>query len=310
MTLTAGSLFSGIGGLDLGLERAGMRVIWQSEINPYASRVLAKHWPDVPNLGDVTTIDWSSVERPDLICGGFPCQPASGAGRQLGVDDERWMWPEFARCLRVVRPEWVLVENVPGLLTVNDGRAFSDVMGTLADLGYDTEWECIPAAAVGAPHLRYRVFIVAHTNQQQLRQQPVAVLRGRGATFPAIHGTTRALADANGDRRPQRREPDSEPPTGLEPSRRTHPRRRSQDVADADGQRGQRRSAGPGQAPSDGSSAEAHRRGWWAAEPDVGRVADGVPARVDRLRALGNAVVPQVAEWIGHRITEHVRNAA
>ncbi len=158
--LTVGSLFSGIGGIDLGLERAGMTVIWQSETDPYASKVLAKHWPDVPNLGDVTKVDWSHVERPDLIAGGFPCQPVSVAGRGLAQLDTRWLWPAFADCVRSLRPGHVIVENVPGLLV----RGMGDVLGDLASLGYDAEWQGIPAAAVGAHHLRWRIFVVAHAN--------------------------------------------------------------------------------------------------------------------------------------------------
>jgi DNA (cytosine-5)-methyltransferase 1 len=145
--------------LDLGLERAGMRVIWQAEIDPYCCRVLAKHWPDVPNLGDVTTIDWSTVERPDLICGGFPCQDASDAGDRAGIDGLRTgLWSEVARAVRHLRPRYVLVENVTGLLA----RGFGRVVGDLAGLGYDAEWDCLPAAAFGAPHLRARTFVLAY----------------------------------------------------------------------------------------------------------------------------------------------------
>jgi DNA (cytosine-5)-methyltransferase 1 len=158
--VNVGSLFSGIGGLDLGLERAGMNVVWQSEIDPYACRVLAKHWPHVPNLGDVTTIDWSTVERPDLICGGYPCQPFSLAGVRRGEDDPRHLWPHFRDAIRHLRPRFALLENVPGHLSLGFGR----VLGDLAELGYDCEWDCIPAAAVGAPHLRYRVFVVAYAD--------------------------------------------------------------------------------------------------------------------------------------------------
>src|SRR5690554_2041171 len=104
MSLTVGSLFSGIGGLDLGLERAGMTVAWQSEIDPYCVRVLAKHWPDVPNLGDITNIDWRNVEPVDLICGGYPCQPFSLASIRRGESGPRHLWPRFADALRVVRP--------------------------------------------------------------------------------------------------------------------------------------------------------------------------------------------------------------
>jgi len=254
-----GSLFSGIGGLDLGLERAGMTVVWQSEIDPYASRVLAKHWPNVPNLGDVTTIDWSTVEPVDIICGGYPCQPFSLAGVRRGDADPRHLWPHFADALRHLRPRWALLENVPGHLSLGFGR----VLGDLAELGYDTEWDCIPAAAVGAPHLRYRIFVVAHANSDAVRQQPVSVFGCDSAAFAAIDGEQREMAYADNGRRNGR--------TGVIGARR----------------RGQ---------PTDS--------GQWATEPDVGRVAHGIPARVDRLRCLGNAVVPQVAEWIGHRIME------
>ena len=276
-----GSLFSGIGGLDLGLERAGMTVAWQSEIDPYACRVLAKHWPDVPNLGDITTIEWSEVEPVDVICGGYPCQPFSLAGVRRGESDPRHLWPHFAKAIRVLRPRWALLENVPGHLSLG----FGQVLGDLAELGFDADWDCIPAAAVGAPHLRYRVFVVAHANGEsepgvavdalegprvmvpdanghELRQQPVRVGRGSGASVVAVDGEER-------------------------------------DVADADRQ-------GPGERCAEQGgrrlTLECARR--WTPEPDVGRVAHGVPHRVDRLRALGNAVVPQVAEYVGRRIME------
>jgi DNA (cytosine-5)-methyltransferase 1 len=270
VTLTVGSLFSGIGGLDLGLERAGMAVRWQSEIDPYCCRVLAKRWPDVPNLGDVTAVDWSTVEQVDLICGGYPCQPFSYAGKRGGADDPRHLWPHFASALRHLRPRFAILENVPGHLSLGFGR----VLGDLAELGFDAEWDCIPAAAVGAPHLRYRVFVVAHANRQgqpgqlvpdangdPVRQQPVPIPGGRGSAEPACDGT-------NG-----------------------HVGHSVFTSADAH--------ASPGR-----SRCAASEPGWWDVEPDVGRVADGVPSRVDRLRALGNSVVPQVAELIGRRVME------
>jgi DNA (cytosine-5)-methyltransferase 1 len=267
-----GSLFSGIGGLDLGLERAGMTVIWQSEIDPYASRVLAKHWPDVPNLGDITKIDWSTVERPDLICGGYPCQPFSLAGRRQGEDDPRHLWPLMRDAIRVLRPRWALLENVPGHLALG----FGQVLGELAECGYDCEWDCIPAAAVGAPHLRYRVFVVAHAGRQGRRQDTGSTYGDEAADAgrtPLDNHVTNGDGQGGG--------------TG--------------DVADADhsGRCKQRRTSS---VPTQLSAAQC--RSQWAVEPNVGRVAHGVPSRVDRLRCLGNAVVPQVAEWIGHRIME------
>jgi len=250
--LTVGSLFSGIGGLDLGLERAGMRMRWQAETDGYASSVLALRWPGVRNLGDVTKVDWTEIERVDLVCGGFPCQPFSTAGKRRGTDDERWLWPEFERCLRVLRPRYVVVENVPGFLGSWGGMG--QVLGDLAAIGYDAEWESVPAAAVGAPHLRYRVFILA------VRARP-----GEGdAPRPDADGQRRQVADANS--------------AGLQVL----------SGVEAGAELGRIRAAWGG--------------GWWAAEPDVGRVAHGVPSRVDRLRCLGNAVVPPVAEWLGRRV--------
>jgi len=281
---TFGSLFAGIGGFDLGLERAGWECRWQVEIDPFCQRVLAKHWPDVARYGDVRAVasetcaladprrgngdgwaavqagngvpDWkghadgaqavgaaeccgcrSCIATVDLICGGFPCQPVSVAGKRLAQADERWLWPEFARVVRALRPRFVLVENVPGLLV----RGFGDVVGDLATCGYDAEWDCIPASAVGAPHRRDRVWLVA---------------RHEGSETPDRCG---AVGDAD--------------KSSADPY--------------AEG-RGPRRAAS--------------EPGWWATEPSVGRVAHGVPARVDRLRSLGNAIVPQVAEWIGRRL--------
>ena len=281
-SLTVGSLFSGIGGLDLGLERTGMRVIWQSEIDPYACRVLAKHWPDVPNLGDITTVDWSRVERPDLICGGYPCQPFSTAGRRQGESDPRHLWPYFRDALRGLRPRWTLLENVPGHLSMGFGR----VLGDLAELGYDCEWDCIPAAHVGAPHLRYRLLVVAYASGTRRRQDAGSTPRHEGAD----EGWTTIdhhVIDRDG------------------------PGSRTPDVADADGAGRVAAGAGFTFGRSPGAARERGQVGGdshWEVEPDVGRVAHGVPHRMDRLRCLGNAVVPQVAEWIGRRIMD-VANA-
>ena len=157
--LTVGDLFSGIGGFSLGLERAGMKTAWFSEIDPYASAVLRKHWPDVPNHGDIRGIRAGAVERVDLLCGGFPCQDISNAGKRAGIDGERsGLWSEYARVIGELRPRYVVVENVAALL----GRGLERVLGDLAALGFDAEWHCIPASAVGAPHRRDRIWIVAH----------------------------------------------------------------------------------------------------------------------------------------------------
>jgi DNA (cytosine-5)-methyltransferase 1 len=144
--LTVGSLFSGIGGLDLGLERAGMTVKWQSEIDPYACRVLKKHWPHVPNLGNIKEINWKEVEKVDVICGGYPCQPFSTAGKRNGEEDPRHLWPWVREAISELRPQYAILENVRGHLSLGG----LSVIGELASIGYDAEWRVISAASVGA----------------------------------------------------------------------------------------------------------------------------------------------------------------
>lgn len=159
------SLFSGIGGIELGLERAGMTTVGQVELNPFCQRVLAHHWPEVPRHDDVRTAPawWASEPRPPVhvVAGGFPCQPFSLAGKQLGTVDERWMWPPMADVVRHVRPRYVFVENVGDL--VRDSVAFGWLLGDLATLGFDAEWRVLSAPQFGAPQAaRERVYLVAH----------------------------------------------------------------------------------------------------------------------------------------------------
>lgn len=265
------SLFAGIGGLELGLERAGMTVAGQVEIDPWCQRVLAKHWPHVPRHNDVrtTTQWWLSEEREpiDVICGGFPCQPVSLVGLRQGQDDERWLWPAMADTVRALRPRYVVVENVPGLLV----RGMGDVLGDLAAIGYDAEWRVVSAASVGAPHLRRRVFILAYSTCQRRRKgwsgRPVGDGSYRETVWPETLGDTV-------DQRPS--DWIGEPEGSAERTDRVERSGRGRPRIDA-----------------------------WAVEPDVGRVASRVPGRVDRLRGLGNAVVPQVAEHIGRLIVAH-----
>ena len=165
MTLTVGSLFSGIGGLDLGLERAGMKVIWQSEIDPYCNKVLKKHWPKVTNHGNIKDINWGNVERPDVICGGYPCQPFSTAGKRRGTDDPRHLWPWVRDAISALRPSYAILENVRGHLSMGGLQ----VIGELAEIGYDAEWRVVSAAGMGAPHRRERIIIVAYPNDTRGR---------------------------------------------------------------------------------------------------------------------------------------------
>lgn len=181
--LTFGSLFAGIGGFDLGFERAGMVCKWQVEIDEFCRRVLAKHWPDVRRHNDVETFppgnpdDW----RVDVICGGFPCQDISDSGNKLGIEfgPKSSLWFEFARIIRVVRPRIVVVENVSALLY----RGMGVVLGDLAALGYDAEWSVLSACSMGAPHARERVFIIAYSHGCLLRTSRPATPESRATNL-------------------------------------------------------------------------------------------------------------------------------
>jgi DNA (cytosine-5)-methyltransferase 1 len=266
MTYTVGSLFSGIGGIDLGLERAGMRVVWQSEIDPFACKVLKKHWPEVVNHGDIKQIDWATVEPVDIICGGYPCQPFSTAGKRKGTDDPRHLWPWVRRAISELRPKYAILENVRGHLTMGGLQ----VIGELAEIGYDAEWRVVSAAGVGAPHRRDRIIIVAYPNNTRSR-------------------TSERRTDSNG----------SQEIKGRKNIAQFGPGGCSKNVAYTSSERLQR----PIWSIVEGNRTGFTNGSWWKVEPDVGRVADGIPHRVDRLRGLGNAVVPQVAEYIGRLIT-------
>jgi DNA (cytosine-5)-methyltransferase 1 len=276
MTLTVGSLFSGIGGLDLGLERAGMKVIWQSEIDPYACKVLKKHWPEVPNHGDIKQIDWRAVEPVDVICGGYPCQPFSTAGKRKGTDDPRHLWPWVRTAISELRPQYAILENVRGHLSMGG----TEVIGALAEIGYDAEWRVVSAAGMGAPHRRERIIIVAYPTELHSNGSKDNSRSSMESKTISKFGNSCGSKDVANTNHSQLGHINK------------HPINK--------GSNGEWRkvfvthSAGSSNGRTDSN---------WLSEPSVGRVADGIPNRVDRLRGLGNAVVPQVAEYIGRLIT-------
>lgn len=230
--MKVGSLFSGIGGFDLGLERAGFEIAWQVEIDPFCQKVLEKHWPDVPRYGDIRELRGDELGAVDLICGGFPCQPFSIAGERKGKKDDRDLWPEMFRIIQEIRPRWVLGENVANFVNMELERTILD----LESEGYETQTFIIPACAVGAPHRRDRVWIVAHADSVRLPG---------GAQTSPNKATNKQLA-------------------------------------------------------------RLLQTNFWAEipRPRTNRVGHGLPYRVDRVRALGNAVVPQIVEVIGRAIFE------
>jgi DNA (cytosine-5)-methyltransferase 1 len=285
-------LFSGIGGFSLGLERTGgFETVAFCEIEEFPRKVLRKHWPKVPVYEDVRTLTADRLAADgiavDVITGGFPCQDISTAGRQAGLGEgtRSGLWSEIVRLACELRPRFIIVENVANLLagpSDKPGAWFGRVLGDLAECGYDAEWENIPAAAVGAPHRRERIWIVAHTK----------VMQQHGCKSVSRIGKSQISEFGNG--------------CG------------SDIVADADEPRLERRSetlrpekgwfsyAGHDWAQIGGL----WRNTIWDVEPNVGRVAHGVPQRVDRLKALGNAVVPQIPELIGRAILASMKEAA
>ena len=310
MSLTVGSLFSGIGGLDLGLERAGMRVIWQSEIDPYACKVLGKHWPEVVNHGNIKEINWDEIKRPDVICGGYPCQPFSTAGKRRGEEDPRHLWPWVREAISRLRPRYAILENVRGHLSLGG----LSVIGELATIGYDAEWQIVSAASQGAPHLRERVIIVAYPNNARPHRTEINTAETGQSAFAGFGrcganvANSSSLCSYGGQPRKHTTQSGEQ---GLQAQVGT-----SGDIGGAlpnderkrNGQLGFSTDAsvfGGCWATDRDREAWNERREWWTAEPDVGRVANGVPNRVDRLRGLGNAVVPQVAQFIGELVISH-----
>src|SRR3990167_1173149 len=170
-TMTHGSLFSGIGGFDLGFQRAGIRTVFQVEIDPYCRKVLGRHFPEAKRYEDIRTVlAGSSPEPVSIISGGFPCQPVSQAGKRKGKDDSRYLWPEMFRVIQALRPRWVVAENVYGLITHDEGSLLDAVYDDLEGEGYETLPPIVlPACAFGAPHRRDRVWLVAHAERSERR---------------------------------------------------------------------------------------------------------------------------------------------
>lgn len=259
------SLFTGIGGLDLAAEWAGFETVGQCEWADYPTKVLEKHWPDVPRWRDIRTLtkegfyERTGLRAVDVISGGFPCQPFSVAGKRRGKEDDRYLWPEMLRVIQELRPAWVVGENVAGIVSM----ALNQVLSDLEGIGYVCQAFIIPACAVDAPHRRDRCAIVAYSNSAGCKKLDSPSVSTRSGVTDREYIAT--ISDTDDGSRALRRERKLPAVEGTEGPWKNH----------------------GGGAPKHGC------RERWPAEPDVGRVADGVPHRVDRLRCLGNAVVPQ-----------------
>jgi len=314
-----GSLFAGIGGFELAATWAGIEPIWSNEMDPFCCKVLRKNFnheiieKDIRSLkgldngkiirntksagaaevgkipgereGDkkgsnterICSTDKggarkSFVRSPDILTGGFPCQPFSHAGKRKGKDDDRYLWPEYLRLIRELRPTWVIGENVAGLVSMENGRTLERILAELEDENYQTEVYNIPACGVGAWHKRERIWIVCHTTGKGFQD-------GRGSQV-------------------------GQPGKIKEPERPS-----SKDVPNTISTRPQRRDSGIMQERRNKQLAwsgnSQYNERYWQFEPNVGRVANGIPRRVDRLKGLGNAIVPQVAYEIFKAIVNY-----
>jgi len=285
-------LFSGIGGFSLGLERTGgFKTVAFCEIEEFPRRILKKHWPDVPIYTDVRELNAQRLADdgiiPDILTGGFPCQDISTAGKQGGIEAQRsGLWDELCRLIGDIRPRFAIVENVSNLLSgpsEQRGGWFGKVLGDLAEIGFDAEWEIISAKDVGCPHLRERVWIVANSQRQRgpgrvlYDRDKLSSQAGRSAdTFgPGGAGQT-FVADTDSSIRAGinwRQEPLERSP---KPGYWTVKSILGRDLLDG--------------LPN------------WMVEPDISRVGVGIPDRPARLKAIGNAIVPQIATLIGQAI--------
>lgn len=319
--LTHLSLCSGIGGIDIAAEWAGFETVGQCEIDEYASRVLAKNFKGVHNFHDIRTITDGVLrgagvipETVTVMSAGFPCQPYSLAGKGLGDGDERDLWGEVARCIGLVRPKWFVGENTPGLFARANQRYFRRIVNDLSALGYSTSWGMWGACDVGAPHKRERVFLVARDadgkydkEEREIQEEGTYASRVRGEVPDPLgqrfcKGKIQRRKFAQSCRKKDTRGiqigrlqsfrvcsvlPDSA-------CKRLWNFRSKIDI----------REKTSGWNDNAGRKEKDDTREWWEIEPDVGRVANGIPSRVDRLRCLGNAVVPQQVYPIFRAIAE------
>lgn len=313
-------LFSGIGGFSLGLEAAGMETVAFSEIEEFPIQVLKKHWPQIPNLGDITKLTkeniYDRVGSIDVICGGFPCQSVSVAGRKAGFEDKKksGLWYEYKRLIKEIKPRFVIIENVRNLLNIG----FAEVIKDLCEIGYDAEWEVISARSVGARHLRERIWIVAYPNKNG-RVERISSKPGHKKENLLTFGISQEQqngAMANG-KRLEGLGRSVKPEKTLEEKSSS-----ASDCGEGSRERNLPDSDLPRLWPTFTTEKEA-RRWWteatacisakWETRPSFRGVVVGLSPRMERhrrerIKSLGNSIVPQIAYLIGKRIVEVEKN--
>lgn len=282
--ITIGSCFAGVGGFELGLERgiSNSKTVWQIEQNKYCQGILKKHWPDATIYDDIREIDYDKIQTVDIICGGFPCQDISAAGKGKGIEhgDRSGLWRQMHRLINHLQPRVAVLENVPALLWKNRGMHI--VMHDLASIGYDAEWCTISARQFGAPHLRKRVFVVAYTNQirpRQTWQRLSDQIDRNGEQLCAISQKVQTKSE-----HPNNKHSQEQPTNTMSMGTKSMFKRRCSPVKRIQ---------------------QANHQNYWQrfpTQPPLRRRDDGLPDRLARLRALGNAIVPQCSEYIGRCI--------
>ena len=325
-------LFSGIGGFSLGLEKAGFTTKAFCEMDPFCKLVLNKHWKDIPVYDNIKTLHGTQIEKDigaiDIITGGFPCQPYSVAGKQKGTDDDRYLWPEMFRIIRETKPEFIIAENVKGLINIQDGMVFETVCSNLESEGYEVQAFNIPAAGVGAPHKRERVWIVGYSehngslttkisrsfnstsnNNKEREKQASELTRASGSEhYEIMENSRRTLRQGSQLRTENENEIRKEDANQSERSSEA----RENVVADSSSKQSNSEHYGEEQGEvseqeqikSRGSDSWTLREANWISEPNVGRVAHGIPERSHRLKALGNAIVPKIVEQLAKAMIE------
>ena len=285
-------LFSGIGGFSLGLEKVGFKTIAFCEREEYCRMLLQKHWKGVKIYNDIKKLEAKDIKEPvDILTGGFPCQPYSVAGKQKGTNDDRYLWPEMFRVIKEVKPTFIIAENVRGLINIQDGMVFETVCSDLESEGFEIQTFIIPAAGVGAPHKRERVWIVGYSKHNGSLTSKIE-RRDNKINDRAEEGENTTL-------QPERTSRSGNNVT-MENSRCELYERSSIRGKDEDETRKEITNQ------HQRSSSTSWRS--WEFEPDVGRVANGVPGRAHRLRGLGNAIIPKIAEEIGRSIWKITKN--
>ena len=282
-----GSAFSGIGGFELGLERAipNSKTVWQIEQNPFCQKILRKHWPDAKIYDDVREVGAHNLEPVDIFCAGFPCQDISVAGKGEGLDGKKsGLWWECFRIISELRPRIIVLENVSAI-TFRGGR---EVVGSLTSIGYDTEWQVISARMFGAPHIRKRWFLVGHASNTNNGPKTTEVQAGRSEHVVCDTGGRSHASNTN---------------SKSKPDCSHHAQTLEGDTANTISKRTQVQIEGEQSSISlSGSKGTKNGNNYWrenVPQSPVCRVDDGIPNRMDRLRALGNAIVPQCSEYIG-----------